>query len=334
MNPYFRIIRIQNLLFMAFIQIVMHQAVLVPILQTYGFNTAFETGMLFLLIMSTALIAAAGYILNDYFDVKIDAINRPEKQVVGKTISRSSAMVLHQVLTGLGVFCGLLLAYFARSFTLAFIFIIVPGLLWFYSASYKRLFLIGNLVVAFISSLSVLVVGITQLAFLQKEYGKLIFETAVEPLPSIPSLSYGWIGTFALFAFLCTWIREIIKDMEDEKGDREMECRTMPIKWGHKKTKIFLYALIAITLGMLFLLNQLFIHFQGTLTVRYIIFGIALPFLALCYLIFTAKNQADFHQASTLSKVIMLIGVLYSFIFYYLQAKTFGISFFNLFLVR
>lgn len=328
MISYLKLIRIQNLFFIAFVQYLMQQVVLVPILQIYGFDTSMEMGMLGLLITATVFIAAGGYVLNDYFDVKIDAINMMNHQIVGNKISRSKAMFLHQLLTGIGVLCGLLLAYSARSFTLAFIFIVIPGLLWFYSASYKRQFLIGNLVVAFIVAISVLTVGITQLAYLQKEYGNLIFETP------IPSLFYGWIGGFAVFSFLSTWIREIIKDMEDEKGDREMECRTMPIKWGINRTKNFLYGLIIITILCLFLANELFIQFEKLLTLKYIIFCLAVPFGVLSYLIFKAKVPTEFHQASTLSKYIMLSGVLYSFIFYYSQAKAHGISLFHLFLVQ
>jgi 4-hydroxybenzoate polyprenyltransferase len=328
MAAYLKLIRFKNLIFIAFIQFAMRQIVLVPILQTYGFDSASETNMLLLLIVGTVFIAAGGYVLNDYFDVKIDAINHPDKQIVGNTITRNNAMIIHQVLTGIGVFSGLLLAYFSKSFTLAFIFIVVPGLLWFYSASYKRQFVIGNLVVAFIAALTVLVVGILELALLKKEFGKLIFETP------IPGNIYGWIGGFALFAFLCTWIREIIKDMEDEKGDREMECRTMPIKWGIKKTNIFIYSLIAVIIASLYYANDSFIAFPDSLTIRYITFGIVVPFGALIYLIATAKHAADYHQASTLSKVIMLSGVLYSFVFYYLQAKTYGFSLFNLFIIK
>jgi len=328
MTIYLKLIRYQNLIFIALIQFVMRQVVLVPILQTFGFDATMDTSMLFLLITATVLIAAGGYVINDYFDVKIDFINKPDKQIVGNGISRHKAMLLHQILTGLGVGCGLLLAFFARSFTLAFIFIVIPGLLWFYSASYKRQFLIGNLVIAFISAITILIVGIAQLAFLQKEYGSLVFETP------IPTHFYAWIGGFALFSFLLTLIREIIKDVEDEKGDREMECRTLPIKWGLKKTKLFLYCLTAFTVILLFLANFYFIHFNGTLTLRYILFGIVLPCIALCYLIYKASIKTDFHQASNLSKVIMFIGVMYSFVFYYLQAKTFGISLFNIFVLK
>ena len=328
MTIYLKLIRYQNLIFIALIQFVMRQVVLVPILQTFGFDATMDTSMLFLLITATVLIAAGGYVINDYFDVKIDFINKPDKQIVGNGISRHKAMLLHQILTGLGVGCGLLLAFFARSFTLAFIFIVIPGLLWFYSASYKRQFLIGNLVIAFISAITILIVGIAQLAFLQKEYGSLVFETP------IPTHFYAWIGGFALFSFLLTLIREIIKDVEDEKGDREMECRTLPIKWGLKKTKLFLYCLTALTVILLLLANFYFIHFSGTLTLRYILLGIVLPLIALCYLIYKASIKTDFHQASNLSKVIMFIGVMYSFVFYYLQAKTFGISLFNIFVLK
>jgi len=328
MYSYLKLIRYQNLIFIAFIQFVMRQVVLVPILQTFGFEATMDTSMLYLLITATVLIAAGGYVLNDYFDVKIDAINRPEKQIVGVVLSRHTAMALHQGLTGLGVICGLLLSFYSKSFTLAFIFIVIPGLLWFYSASYKRQFLIGNLVIAFISAITILVVGITQLAFLQKEFGSLIFETP------IPGSFYGWIGGFALFSFLFTLIREILKDIEDEKGDREMECRTLAIKWGVTKTKTFLYCLIVLTVILLFLSEIFFIHFVGNLTLKYIIFGLVIPLAVLCYLIYSARSKSDFHQASLLSKVIMFVGVMYSFVFYYLQAKTYGISLFNIFILK
>jgi len=327
MSAFFRLIRIQNLFFIALIQYLMSKVVLLPILQAYGFESTNEN-MLILLILASVFIAAAGYMLNDYFDVKIDVINKPERQIVGKNFSRHSVMLMHQILTGIGVLCGLLLAYFARSMTLAFIFIVVPGLLWFYSASYKRQFLIGNLVVAFVAALSILIVGISQLAFLSKTYGDLIYQTP------IPGEIYGWIGCFAIFAFITTLIREIIKDIQDEKGDREMECRTIVIKLGVKNTKLILYFLILLTISLLLLFNHFFINFEGTLSVRYILFGLVLPLIILGYFIFTAKNSVDYKNASNLSKVIMLIGVLYSFIFYFLQAKTYGISLFDLFIVK
>ena len=327
MQHYLKLIRVPNLLFIVLVQFLMSQVVVVPILQIYGFEPASAGIALWLLIAATVLIAAGGYVLNDYFDTKIDAINRPEKLVIGRKIDKAAAMRFYQILTATGLACGLTLSFWAKSYTLAFIFIVVPGLLWFYSSNYKRQFLLGNLVVSFNTMLAVLAVAITKMAFLQNQYGDLIFQTP------IPKSIYSWVGGFSLFAFVLTWIREIIKDMEDERGDREMECRTMPIKWGMKKTKIFLYCFISLTIVALFAINS-HIPFEGTLSVRYIIFGLVLPLIVLMYLIFKASAPADFHQASTLSKFIMLIGVLYCFIFYYLEAKTHGFSMFGLFWVN
>ncbi|MGB4414785.1 MAG: geranylgeranylglycerol-phosphate geranylgeranyltransferase [Paludibacter sp.] len=325
---FLKLIRVQNLLFIAFIQLMMRQVVLLPILQKYGFEIARDHTYLILLIIATVFIAAGGYVLNDYFDVKIDAINRPKRLIVGKDISKRTAMLLHQILTGVGTLTGLVLAYSTRSFTLAFIFIVVPGLLWFYSASYKRQFLTGNLIVSFVAALTVLVVAIAELAVLQKEFGGLVYETP------IPAEFYGWMGGFAIFSFLTTWIREIIKDMEDEHGDREMECRTMPIKWGLKKTKIFVYFLIVVTISALLFADYFLIDFEGSLTLRFVLVGLALPLIILIYLISVAKTPYQFHQASTLVKFIMLVGVLYSLVFYYLMAKTYGFSLFDLFMVK
>jgi 4-hydroxybenzoate polyprenyltransferase len=328
MKQYFQILRFPNLLFIAFVQFAMSEAVIMPLLLTYGFDAGIGLQRLLLLIWSTILIAAGGYVLNDYFDVKIDTINRPEKMIVGKTISRSSAMRYYQILTVLGMLSGFILAFRIKSFALGFMFLVVPGMLWFYSATYKRQFLTGNIIVAFASALSVLLPAILQLAVLEGRYGKLIFETP------IPKQIYAWVGGFAVFAFFCTMLREIIKDAEDIAGDREMECRTLPIVWGIRKTKIALYSLILLIIAGLLCTDFFFISFSGSLTIRYIIFGLIIPFVCLAYLVFKAENSQDFHQASTLSKVIMLIGVSYSFVFYFLQARQYHFPIFHTFMVQ
>jgi 4-hydroxybenzoate polyprenyltransferase len=167
MKQYLQILRLPNLLFIAFVQFAMSEAVIMPLLLTYGFDAGIGSQRLLLLIWSTILIAAGGYVLNDYFDVKIDTINRPEKMIVEKTISRSSAMRYYQVLTTLGILSGIILAFRVKSFALGFIFLVVPGMLWFYSATYKRQFLTGNIIVAFASALSVLLPAILELAVLE-----------------------------------------------------------------------------------------------------------------------------------------------------------------------
>ena len=323
-----KLVRTKNLFFIVFIQLIMRQVVLMPILQKYGFEISAIDLNFVLMALATVLMAAGGYVLNDYFDVKIDAINHPDRLIITKSVSKQNAMLYYQVLTGFGVVSGLLLAFWVSSFTLAFIFIVVPGLLWFYSSSYKRQFLIGNIIVALLAALSVLIVAFVELAVLEQRFGNLLFETP------IPKQFYAWIGGFSFFSFLLTWVREIIKDIEDEKGDREMECRTMVLKWGLSKTKLFLYLLICVVVVALYAVKFLMTEFDGSLTIKYITFGLALPLAALVFMIFKAQNTTDFHQASTFVKFIMLSGVLYSFIFYFQMAKTYGISVFDIFIIK
>jgi len=328
MTPFFQLIRYKNLLFLAFIQLSMQQLIISPLLQKYGFEYISPDLSLLLLIIATVCIAAAGYVINDYFDIKIDRINKPEKQIVGSIITKQQAMLLHQVLSGIGIVSGLVLAYGLRSFTLAFLFIVVPGLLWFYSASYKRQFLTGNLIVALLAGLSVLVVGIAAVADLNHTYADLVFQT------TIPAEIYTWIGGFALFSFLLTLVRELVKDMQDVEGDREMECRTVAIVWGENRTKILIYSLVVLIMLLLIGVSKYFLPFENSLSFRYILFGLILPLFAFCFLLFKAKNTEALKAAASFVKFVMLLGVLYSFIFYFLLAKEFGLSLFNLFLIK
>ncbi|OIP83352.1 MAG: hypothetical protein AUK44_05465 [Porphyromonadaceae bacterium CG2_30_38_12] len=328
MNKYIQLIRYKNLLLLAFVQFVMQQVIIAPLLQKFGFEYNSASNSFFLLLSATLFIASAGYIINDYFDLKIDRINKPDQVIIGNSISKRGAMIFYQILTAIGMVCGLLLAFQLKSFTLAFLFIVVPGLLWFYAASYKRQFLIGNLIVALLALLSVLVVAITAIASLKLNYGNLVYQTA------IPTEIYAWVGGFALFSFLTNFIREIIKDMEDIEGDKELECRTMAIVWGVQNTKIFVYSLILIFALLLYVAHAYYIPFDSSMSWRYLIFGIALPLLILLYLIFKAQNRNDFHAAASLLKYIMLIGVLYSFVFYFLMAQVYHLPLFNLFILK
>ena len=322
---YLKLIRVPNLLFLALTQFLMYWAVIVPILGLYGLEASIGRELI-TLILATVSITAGGYVINDYFDTKIDAVNRPEKVIVGKIIDKTKVMRFYQGLTAFGIGCGLGFALMARNTTLAFIFLVIPGLLWFYSSNYKRMFMIGNLAVAFCAMLSVLIVALAEVAFLQthiaflKDSFILYGCNAFSPnLWQSVSQIYTWIGGFALFAFVLTWIREIIKDMEDERGDREVECRTMPIKWGITNTKIFLLVLTSLTIVVLFIVGNFIIPFDGMLSVWYINIAVIAPLVVLEYLIFKAETPADFRQASTLTKIIMLMGVLYSLVFWYLM---------------
>jgi len=325
---FFKLIRYQNLLFLALTQFLLQQLIVSPLLQKYGFEYISADITLLLLIIATVFIAAAGYVINDYFDLKIDRINKPEKVLIGTVFSKQQAMLMHQILTAIGIITGLVLAYNLQSFTLAFLFIVIPGLLWFYSASYKRQFAIGNLIVALMAATSILIVGISSVAELKRNYADLVYQTP------IPSEIYSWIGGFAIFSFLLTLMRELVKDLQDREGDSEVECRTIAIVWGEFKTKLVIYLLGTICIAFLVLINQQLIPFEGTLTFKYILFGISIPLLVFGYLLQTAQQPSSYKIASRLLKYIMLVGVLYSVVFYFLMAKTYGLSLFNLFIIQ
>lgn len=311
MKDYFKLIRWHNLLFIAVLLWVMEKWVAVPVLRQSLWDEQLPWWMLLLLILSTMLVAAGGYVINDYFDVKIDRINHPDRLIVTRTISKEQTMRFFQILTGCGVVLGITLAVLLRSMSLGLIFIVVPGLLWFYSSSYKRQFVIGNVIVAFSSALVPMLIAFANVSLMKHTYGDLI-----QYSPASHDL-YVWLGGFALFSFLCTWIREILKDLQDQMGDRELECHSMPIKWGDVPTKAVVTFLILLTNALVawFAFSVLpFPHVWGSLSVRYVVFGIFVPMACLIWLLWAAKISSDYRTTQLLMKFIMFLGTLYGYV--------------------
>lgn len=310
-KPYLQLLRVGNLTFVAILLYVMEKWVATPLLQLEQFGELMPWWILTLLIVSVVGIAAGGYVINDYFDVKIDRINRPDNLVVTRIISRDAAMNLFYGLTAVGVIAGTVVAWWAHSWTLLFTYVVIPGLLWFYSASYKRMFLIGNLVVAFASAIVPLLVAIANADYLHH-----LYQNALAYSPIIGEL-YVWTGGFAIFAFLLTLVREIVKDIEDIEGDREMECRTLPIVWGDKVAKIIATILLVViaTLIVYILFAVLpFSHEWKSLPTRYVVFGLIVPILCSIILLWAANNRTEYHRVQTIIKFAMFMGMLFSYV--------------------
>lgn len=306
-----QLVRGGNLVFIAILLWVMEKWVAVPVLWRWRFEEQLPWWLLLLLILATVLIAAGGYVVNDYFDVKIDRINRPDRLIVTQSVSKDTAMWLSTGLSSAGVVCGLTVAWVCRSWSLATIFVLVPGLLWFYSSSYKRLFLIGNLIVALTTALTPLLVALANVSLMQVRYANLMQFT------NVPHDLYAWMCGFALFAFLCTLIREIIKDLQDQMGDRELECHTLPIRFGEVWTKVVVTILLLLTIGMIGYAWYAWLPFPrewATLSTRYIVFGLLTPLVCELVLLWTAKIPSDYRTAQLLMKFVMFMGVLYSFV--------------------
>lgn len=306
-----QLVRWSNLFFLGALIYVMEKWVVVPILDDVAFGEQLPWYILLLIAAATILIAAGGYVINDYFDIKIDRINRPDQLIVTQHISKENAMRLSIGLSGVGMVCGLVAAWLLRSSTIAILFAIIPGLLWFYSSSYKRLLIIGNVTIALLSALSPMMIAIANVAQLQLKYSTIL------PYTTLEHDIYAWVGGFSLFAFLLTWIREIVKDLQDQMGDRELECHSMPIVWGNIVTKIVVTALIVLTtvlIGWFWYSLLPFDHSWQSFSTRYIVLAIIIPLWGALWLLWAAKIPSDYRTCQQVLKLTMFLGMLYSFV--------------------
>ncbi len=232
---------------------------------------------IFFISLSTVLIAASGYIINDYYDIKIDLVNKPDRVIIGRYVKRRWALAINQVLNGLGILLGLFISRKVALVNLSAVFC-----LWLYANQLKRLAFWGNLMVAILTGFSLLILAVYYPGH-QKEV---------------------WV--YATFSLFITLIREIIKDMEDVKGDEKHGCRTLPIIWGIARTKLLVYVLIASFITTLFILaTQL-----PSQRIAYIFLLMMMPVGFLTYKLVYADKPKDFAFLSDACKVIMLIGVL------------------------
>ena len=261
----------------------------------------------FLLILSTLLIAAAGYIINDYFDVKTDRINKPEKLYIDNGVKRRLAIVIHTVFNVLGFASGVYVAHKANNIFLSGIQFVSITALWFYSTHLKRQVLNGNILVAALSALVPLLVLFFEMPLLEHKF-----------LDSIKSFSFLYLSvcSFALFAFLLSLVREIIKDIEDLKGDYETGCRTMPIVWSVKAAKAIVAGLISnILLLQLFIFYKLYKQHFSILLIYLFVF-VFIPLVLLIWKLYKSQQKQEYHTLSKWVKYIMLTGVLSTIIIY------------------
>lgn len=329
LTAFLRLIRFGNLLIMALTQIAVRYGIINPLyaLGTQQLrNNGFEhinpklamSGIDFgILIITTLLIAAAGYIINDYFDVKADRINRPDKLVIGKGVSRRKGIIAHIVLSTLGLIGGIYLAWKVDSWSLALIQLFSITALWFYSTHFKKQMLVGNLIIASLATLVPLTVGIYELKagaiIYMNQMNILLPESGTDLLLYITIMIVGFSG----FAFASNLVREIIKDMEDLEGDVFDGRKTLPYIVGIQTTRVFtLFLLLSMMLFLLFIQQKMLI-FELTEFLYYTVFAVQLPLLAIIMLVWQAKTKEQFTKASAFCKVLILSGVISMFVFGY-----------------
>lgn len=293
----------------------MRYFVIRPFLSLNNFELQFDGFHFFLLVLSTVFIAAAGYVINDYFDTKTDRLNKPNKVVIDKEISRRLAIKAHTILNFLGVGIGVYLSFYIGIPAISIVFLLIAGLLWFYSTNYKKEFLIGNFIVSLLTGVVPVMVVLFEIPLLNQEYGDIMIKAGANF-----NYIFYWISAFGFFAFLTNFIREIIKDAEDFEGDSAYGMRTLPILLGINTTKIIIGVLLLLFLAILFFLLNRFIFFSGTQTdyisIFYFGIGVLIPSLYILYKIIRAKTKADYSRASAILKFVMLFGILYSVVVY------------------
>ncbi|AWO00460.1 ubiquinone biosynthesis protein UbiA [Chitinophaga alhagiae] len=299
---FFRMVRYPNLIYIALTQFLLQYCVVAPVLQNSGAEPSLSFPHFLMLCFSTVLVAAGGYIINDYFDINIDLVNKPEKMVVEKIINRRWAMAWHTILNMAGVSLGFLVAFQIGQFYLGFVQVFCTLLLWFYSTSFKRQVLIGNVAISLLTALSVVVVGF---------YERQIYESFEAIMSATGRKLIKIIGIYALFAFVLSMVREIVKDMEDMIGDSKDGCRTIPIVWGLKKAKAFTMLLMVILQALLVIIMVVTAFKTWYAAAGYILLFVLLPFTLFVQKPFLQAYQpAHFHKISTWIKIVMLTGIL------------------------
>lgn len=307
-----RLMRVDNLVFIALFQILLRYCVVLPLLSAYGVEPALTTFQFVLLVVSIVAIAGSGNVINDYFDITTDQINRPDKQVVGIHIDRRGALLLHVVLTLVGIFGGLALAVIFRKETYALLFVGVPIILWFYSTTFKKQMLVGNIVVALLMALTAYLVVSMEFTALARTVGRKIVES------NACSDAWNYATAYALFAMVSNLAREIVKDMEDMKGDAAIGCHTLPIEMGLTYSKAIVVALLVVLGAMVwgcYAMSARLQHTQGMLA--YLIVGISAPIVVNMVMVIRGKESRDFRRASMACKATMMMGVLLMLFFHF-----------------
>ncbi|MCR5697000.1 MAG: geranylgeranylglycerol-phosphate geranylgeranyltransferase [Marinilabiliaceae bacterium] len=299
-----QLIRLPNVIFVAVFQILLRYGIILPQLANAGIEPALTTAQFILLVLATTALTASGNVINDYFDVNVDKINRPERVIVGNTLDRRTVLLIHVILTFLGVVCGFYIALRLHKELYAFVFIIVPVLLWFYSSLFKKHFLIGNLVVAILTAATAWIVASTEFAALVLHHGHNITSNA--------ACETAWLycNVYACFAFLMNAIREIVKDMEDAEGDAACGCRTLPVEMGYGRSKsivMLLSTLLVICILTAFLNSS---RLQSNEVLGWAFVAAIIVTITISNIItLHAQEPKQYHKASTLLKVAMGIGV-------------------------
>lgn len=251
-----------------------------------------------LLVLSTVLIAAGGYVINNIFDQDTDNDNKPNNVIVGKSISETNAYSIYVALNITGVSIGFYLSNVIAKPGFAALFILIAATLYFYAINWKQMLLIGNFIVALLLSFSVIIIGIFDL-----------FPVVNQSNQPLMANLFSILIDYAVFAFMINFIREIVKDLEDVNGDYNQGMRTLAITLGISRTAkvVSILSFIPVCAILLYINNYLMPLLFVTIYMLLFVVG---PLLYFSIKIWSASSQKEFHVLSLLLKWILLFGIL------------------------
>jgi len=316
---YLKLIRPLNLIIIVFAQYMVRYAFMQPIYKAAGFNLQLDKLVFGIFSIAFVCMAAGGYIINDFYDVEIDKINKPDKLIISRHINPKNALVAYWVFSLASIIMGCWASWRAGLPAMSLLFFIYLGGLWFYSTTLKYQPLVGNIIVALFLALVPLAAGIIEL------YGGMQNHLFEGRSLNLKHIFYGIAG-ISLFAFLSSLAREIAKDMEDVKGDMAKGCRTLPIVLGQKTAGRAVEALCTLIFVLLVGLQYEEWKVRDMISMAYVALFIQLPIIWIVVKMDKAATQQQLHKVSNWIKVLMVLGISYLFVWMFVLNMQYGIE--------
>jgi 4-hydroxybenzoate polyprenyltransferase len=313
-NAFLRLIRWPNLVMIAVTQMLFYITLIYPFYSgNKAISSPFTTRYFLLLIASSLLIAAAGNIINDYFDLNIDEVNKPEKKIIDKLIKRRWAIVMHIVFSVAGILLGFYIDMQTPVFWIGFSNFVCVLLLFGYSISLKKKLLVGNILISLLTAWVILV------CFFCYYHSFNCYHCEVTAWQAQLRRFIRISILYAGFAFVISLIREVVKDMEDMAGDTRYGCKTIPIVWGIPAGKVFVAVWLVVLIGMISIVQFYVLQLGWIWSAVYCILLLIIPLVWVLQRLFKAQAPKDYHQLSTVIKYVMFAGLL-SMIFFKIYA--------------
>ncbi len=303
-------IRWPNLLMLVITQMMLNYLVIGHMFNLIHIDLPLASFDFNLLVLSTIFMAAFGYIFNDAMDEETDAINKNDMRIIGNKITRVSALLAGWIFLFLALSIATYLSWKLAMWQLIFIHISIAIGLWFYSVQLKKTVLIGNLLISLFTGFSVFIIWLYHLVVLHAHPILLVEAQKITEFVSATVLAY------AVFAFLISLIREVIKDIEDQEGDKKAGMKTFVIQFGLKKTKVFTHGISSLMLTALAFAIYITYSYQWLELSIYLAVAVGIPLIYLMMNLRSAENKKDFKDLSFLAKIIMIAGILSTQLFY------------------